>query len=499
MNPSIDLRAIAEAAMRDRELWPEFSAQAQQQAQATPAAPPAQEAAKAQDLRALPWCSIDNEDSLDLDQLSVAEALPDGSARLWVAIADVDALVPQGSPIDAHAAHNTTSVYTAAGIFAMLPTRLSNELSSLHEGHDRLALVAGMRVAADGEVSEPQVLRALVRNRAKLVYEGVADWLDGKAPPPPKLAAVAGLDEQLRLQDGIAQRLRARRVRRGALNLKTSEARPVFEGGQLVDLRGDERNRAKELIADLMIATNGVTAQFLDAHGLPSIRRLLKAPARWDRIVKLAAEHGHALPAVADALALEAFLDARRQADPARFADLSLAIVKLLGAGEYAVSRPAVNGGGNGGGNLNGGGPTPGHFGLAVNDYAHSTAPNRRFPDLVTQRLLKAALDGRASPYGDDELEALAAHCSRQESNANHVERLVRKAAAALLLDGRIGERFDAIVTGVTSKGTFVRITRPMVEGRVMRGFEGMDVGDKVQVQLVGVDARQGHIDFEGV
>ena len=494
-----DLQRLAIAAMRTRGLKPEFSAEATLEAEALRLRPPEAaglgEAAEAmQDLRHLLWFSIDNHDTRDLDQLSWAEAQGDGAARLLVAVADVDVMVRAGGAIDEHAAANTTSVYTAAGVFPMLPETLSTDLSSLHEGQDRLAVVVDMQVAADGSVGTAHLYPALVRNHAKLVYEAVAAWLEldpaeapvtGGAAPP--WLRQPGLAEQLRLHDDIATRLRRWRVKSGALSVKTSEPRPVFEHGRLVDLRPDEKNRAKELIADLMIAANGATARFLAARRYPSLRRLLLAPRRWDRIEALARQHGATLPAEPDALALEAFLQARRAADPAGFADLSLAVVKLLGSGEYAAEAPEDHPGA----------AAPGHFGLAVADYAHSTAPNRRYPDLVTQRIVKAALAGAPAPYAPDELAAIARHCTLQEDNARKVERQLLKAAAAVLLQPRIGETFDAIVTGAAAKGTFVRIQRPTVEGRVVRGFEGLDVADTVRVRLLAVDAEQGYIDFE--
>ena len=415
---------------------------------------------------------------------SAASLLPAGAVRLRVAVADVDWLVPAGGAMDAHAAHNTSSVYTAAGVFPMLPELLSNDASSLHQGQDRLAMVVDMQVAADGQVAAASIYRALVRNHAKLTYNAVAAWLDDTGPPPAQLTSVPQLEAQLRLHDTLAASLRQWRQSHGALQVDTVAPRPVFDAaGRLVDLRPEPRNRAKELIADLMVAANGATARFLADKGSPSLRRFLQAPRRWDRLVALAAGHGVQLPAQADAQALEHFLAARRKADTAGFADLSLAVVKLLGAGGYAAAAA--------------GGSGAGHFGLAVADYAHSTAPNRRFPDLVTQRLLKAALTGAPPPYCADDLARIASHCTAQESAANKVEREVLKAAGAFLLQGRIGEVFDAIVTGAAAKGTFVRIASPMVEGRVLRGFEGLDVGDAARVRLLAVDAALSHIDFE--
>jgi exoribonuclease-2 len=482
MMPPIDLHQIAVDAMRTRGLLPEFAPQALREAEAARHASPDSDG-DIRDLRALRWFSIDNDDTRDLDQLSVAQALPGGVTRLLVAIADVDAMVTPGAAVDDHAAANTTSVYTAAGVFPMLPEVLSTDLTSLHEEQERLAVVVDMQVQPDGTVSASELYRATVFNHAKLTYNGVSAWLDGTGAAPEQLARVPDLEEQLRLHDVVATQLAQWRQARGALNVKTSSSRPVFENGVLVDLRPDERNRAKDLIADLMIAANGATARFLAQQGFPSLRRMLQAPRRWDRLVKLAADHGVPLPAAPDPIALDRFLQARRAADPEGFADLSLAVVKMLGSGEYAATAP------NGAG--------PGHFGLAVNDYAHSTAPNRRFPDLVTQRLLKAALAKEAPPYSSEALAEIAKHCTLQEDNASKVERQVLKAAAAYLLQDRLGETFDALVTGAAAKGTFVRIARPMVEGRVVRGFERLDVGDATRVRLVAVDAAQGYIDFE--
>ena len=357
----------------------------------------------------------------------MAEPLAAGSARLLVAVADVDTKVAPGGAVDNHAAANTTSVYTAAGVFPMLPEALSTDMTSRHEGQERLAVVVDMQVEANDTVSRSSVYRACVLNRAKLTYDGVSAWLGGTASPPPQIANVPGLEDQLRLHDALAGQLRQWRQTRGALNVNTVSARPVFdENGQLVELRPDQKNRAKDLIADLMIAANGATARFLVDKGFPSLRRFLQAPRRWDRIALLAASHGMQLPATPDALALDRFLSARRLADPAGFADLSLAVVKLLGSGEYAAAPAAAD-------DANG----LGYFGLAVNDYAHSTAPNRRFPDLVTQRLLKAAIAGEAPPYSAEQLTEIAKHCTLQEDNASKVERQVLKAAGAWLLHCR--------------------------------------------------------------
>ncbi len=475
------LRRIADNAMRARGLRPDFAAEVQQELAARTAAGPALDG-DIRDQRQQPWFSIDNDDTRDLDQLSCAETLPGGATRLQVAVADVDAWVRQGGAIDAHAAANTTSVYTAAGVYPMLPEALSNNLSSLHRGEERLAVVVQLDVDADGNVSPPVIQRAMVRNQAKLAYDSVSAWLDGRGPLP---AGAQGFESQLRLHDALADRLRGWRHRRGALNLATVSARPVFdEQGTLVDLRAEGRNRAKDLIADLMIATNGATARFLSQHQVPSLRRYLQSPARWDRIVELAAPLGGRLPPTPDAAALDAFLASRRTADPDGYAELSLAVVKLLGSGDYTAEAPSAAPGG-------------GQFGLAVADYAHSSAPNRRFPDLVTQRLLKAVLGGHEPPYDLPALQAIAEHCTRQENMANKVERQVLKMAGAYLLQHRIGECFDGLVTGTPNKGTFARISHPLVEGRVVQRQQGLQVGDRPRLRLVAVDLEQGHIDFE--
>jgi VacB/RNase II family 3'-5' exoribonuclease len=472
------LKSIARRAMKERGLLPEFepAVVAEAAAMRGPATEPVR------DLRNLLWASIDNDDSLDLDQLSVSVPAAGGAVTVLVAVADVDALVKKGSSIDGHAGTNTTSVYTPAEIFPMLPTRLSTDLTSLNEGQPRLAIVIEMTVATDGAIDASNVYRALVLNRAKLAYNGVAAWLSGNAPPPARLAAVPGLEEQIRTQDRVAQLLKGRRHEQGALSLETIEARVVFDGDQLADLRVEEKNRAKEIIEDFMIAANGVTARFLTSKRFPSLRRVLRSPERWERIAALAATLGESLPAKPDGRALEEFLNRRRKADPARFPDVSLSVVKLLGRGEYVLELPGEG--------------SPGHFGLAVRDYAHSTAPNRRYPDLILQRLLKAALEGRALPYAGTELTAIAKHCTEQEDNATKVERQVRKSAAALLLQSRVGEKFEGIVTGANEKGTWIRILHPAAEGKVVSESEGLDVGDRATVTLVRADVERGFVDF---
>ena len=470
--------------MLQRGLLPDFSAEVVAETSSIAKAATASDAS-VKDLRQLLWASIDNDDSLDLDQLTVAEQLPGGAVKILVAIADVDSIVKKDSAIDGHARTNTTSVYTAAEIFPMLPEKLSTDLTSLADGKERLAIVIEMEVGADGAVGKSDIYRAVVVNRAKLAYNSVAAWLDNTAPAPAPITKVSGLDQNLRLQDRVAQAMKTRRHQHGALSLETIEARPVFDGDSLKDLQADRKNRATELIEDFMIGANGVTARYLEQKGFPALRRVLRSPERWARIVDLARDEGGRLPPRPDCRALQEFLEERRQADPVHFPDLSLSVVKLLGRGEYVLDFP--------------GQPVAGHFGLAVNDYTHSTAPNRRFPDLITQRLLKAALSGVPSPYSSDELNELAGHCTDQEDNATKVERQVRKSAAALLLESRVGDRFDGIVTGASDKGTWVRIDHPAAEGRVMRGFKGFDVGDHVTVELIDTDVERGFVDFAGV
>jgi ribonuclease R len=478
------LQRIAHRAMLERGLLPDFSPQALAEldgihGSATLAG------TSTRDLRSLIWCSIDNDASRDLDQLTVAAAMPEGAAKILVAIADVDALVKRQSALDDHARHNTTSVYTAAEIFPMLPEKLSTDLTSLNQGSDRLAVVIEMVIAGDGSLQGSDLYAATVRNHARLAYNSVAGWLEGNERMPPGIGTVEGLDENLRLQDRVAQKLKTLRHVHGALNLETIEGRPLFDGDELKDFDAERKNRAKEIIEDFMIAANGVTARYLASKMFPSLRRVVRTPKRWDRIMELASERGSTLPEEPDSKALEQFLVSAKAADPLRFPDLSLSVIKLMGAGEYVVELP--------------GDRATGHFGLAVRDYTHSTAPNRRYPDLITQRLLKAAMAGLTLPYETDELEALAKHCTEEADVANKVERQVGKSAAAMLLASRVGERFDAIVTGASDKGTWVRLLHPPIEGRLVSGFEGMDVGRTLRVQLIRTDVERGYIDFKGL
>ena len=486
---SIDLLAMARQIMLAEGFEPNFPPATQQQLADIRAHPPQLAPSDTvRDLRGLLWSSIDNDTSKDLDQIEVAERLPNGDVKVMVGIADVDAFVAKDSPIDQHAARETTTVYTGVCNFSMLPEDLSTGASSLLENVDRPAVVIefvvdiniNVNVNAGGSIRASNVYRAIVCNQAQLTYGAVGTWLEGTAAAPPKVAASSDLQAQLKLQDEIAQALRKLRYEHGALNIDTSEVHPVVLNQQVVDVVKQEKNRATELIEDFMIAANGVVARFLEK--VSSLRRIVKTPEHWDGIVRLAAAQGEKLPAQADSKALNDFLLKRKAADPDHFADLSLAVIKLIGPGEYVLERP--------------GDPEQGHFGLAVQDYTHSTAPNRRFADIVTQRLIKALLDGKPGPYSDDELAAIAANCTEKGDAARKVEREMSKRLAAVAMSHRVGETFDAIVTGVTPKGTFVRVLQPHIEGLLAQGAQGLHVGDRVRARLTRTDAQRGYIDF---
>jgi VacB/RNase II family 3'-5' exoribonuclease len=479
------LERIARRVMLERGLLPDFSAEALAEL-ASIQAPATMDSEQVRDLRDLLWASIDNDDSRDLDQLTVAEAMAGDKVKILVAVADVDAIVKNGSAIDDHARHNTTSVYTASVIFPMLPEKLSTNLTSLNFNEDRLAIVVEMLIGGDGSLQDSDIYRARVCNHAKLAYNSVAAWLEGRGAVPEAIAAVNRLDENLRMQDRVAQSMKEFRHVHGALSFETIEARPKFDGDEIRELEVEKKNRAKDIIEDFMIAANGVTARYLSSKKFPSLRRVVRTPERWERIVEIAEEHGFKLPSKPDPRVLEDFLMKEKAADSLRFPDLSLSIIKLMGAGEYVAELP---------GDM----APPGHFGLAVRDYGHSTAPNRRYPDLITQRLLKAAMAQRPVPYEEDKLEALGKHCTEEEDAAKKVERQVGKSTAAILLESRIGERFDAIVTGASAKGTWVRLLHPPIEGKLVHGFEGIDVGQRIHVQLIHTDVDQGFIDFKRV
>lgn len=479
MPQRFDARAAAHAAMLTYGFEPDFPPAAKHEVE-TASAPTPGAQPTALDQRSLPWSSIDNDNTLDLDQLEVVEQLPNGGIRVRVAIANVAEIVPKGSAIDEHAAANASSVYTGVETFAMLPERLSTDLTSLKQDADRLVIVIEFVVEDDGELESHNIYLAFARNHAKLAYGNVGAWLEGQDQLPPVAAEV--IQQQIKLQYEAAKRLRADRTRRGSLSFETIEAQPVLREDGSIDIELVRKTRASRLIEDFMVSANVVMAQFLDEKGSPSIRRIVRKPERWNRIVALAKEVGATLPEEPDAPALATFLTEQRKANPEGFTELSLSVVKLLGPGQYVLHEPSQ--------------PDVGHFGLATQYYTHSTAPNRRFVDLVTQRLLTAVLLKKPAPYSAQELAAIAEHCTERENAARKVERTVRKQAAAASLAGREGESFDAVVTGVTSSGTFVRVTHPPVEGRVVRGEEGMDVGERVRVRLEGTDTEKGFIDF---
>jgi VacB/RNase II family 3'-5' exoribonuclease len=478
----VDLQAAARKLMLENGFEPDFPPEVEQQLAAIGKQPAKfAPSAEIRDLRQLLWSSIDNDTSRDLDQIEVAEKLADGSIKVMVGIADVDAFVPQASPIDQHAGKETTTVYTGVRNFPMLPEQLSTGASSLLEGSDKLGVVIEFTVDVQGQAANHQLYRALVRNRAQLTYNAVGAWLEVRAAPPEKVAASPELQAQLKLQDEAAQALKNSRHRHGALDIETTEVHPVVLNEQVIDLVKQEKNHATELIEDFMIAANGAVAVMLGENKISSIRRVVKTPERWDRIVALAAQHGGRLPDQPDSKALNNFLSAQKAADPDHFADLSLAVIKLMGPGEYVLERA--------------GEPSPGHFGLAVQNYTHSTAPNRRFADVVTQRLIKSLLSSNGSPYSDDDLSAIARNCTVKEDAARKVERAMSKRIAAVTMSSRIGQIFEAIVTGVTQHGTFVRVLKPHVEGLLVHG-QGVDVGDKLRVKLISTDAQRGYIDF---
>ncbi|HEX8293278.1 MAG TPA: RNB domain-containing ribonuclease [Pyrinomonadaceae bacterium] len=481
-----DLHRIAREAVREAGFEPDFPPEVARDIEG-PEGVEARAAADphVRDLRGLLWSSIDNRESRDLDQVEYVER-DGGGYRVCVGIADVDAYVPKGSAVDRHAAVNTVSVYTPGEVFPMLPLRLSNDLTSLVEGADRLAVVTELCVGAGGEVRCESVYRALVRNRAKLVYETAGAWLEGRAPAPEAVTNVEGLEEQVRLQDEVARALHELRRRCGALELEREELVPVVdEAGRVVRLEERRHNRAQTIIESLMVAANTSMAELLQSKGVPSLRRVVRAPERWPLLVEKAASYGDRLPEEPDPRALSDFMSRRREADPGGYAELSLAVLKLMGPGDYLVEAPGLEQGG--------------HFGLAVHDYTHSTAPNRRFPDLVTQRCLKSAAAGAPAPYTREELEAVAARCNLMESAARKVERRMRKVAAAAMLSAHVGETFEAVVTGVKRTGTFARLLRPPADGKVVKGFRGLDVGDRVRLRLLSTNPDRGFIDFARV
>jgi exoribonuclease II len=481
-NPThLDLQATAKQVMMNHGFQPDFPPEVQQQLAELKAHPPQVAVTPTvRDLRNLLWSSIDNDTSRDLDQIEVAEAAANGDVKVMVGIADVDAFVPRQTAIDQHAARETTTVYTGIRNFPMIPEELSTGVTSLLENVDRLSVVIEFVVDSAGLVKTSDVYRAVVRNKAQLQYNSVGAWLEGTAAAPPKVSASSELQAQLKLQDQVAQKLKAHRFQEGALNLQTDEVLPLVLNAQVVDVVKQQKNHATDLIEDFMVAANGVVARLLEK--VSSLRRIVRTPERWDRIVQLAATKGEKLPAQPDSKALNDFLLRRKAADPDHFADVSLIVIKLIGPGEYVLERP--------------GDVAPGHFGLAVQDYTHSTAPNRRFADVVTQRLIKAMLAGQPNPYSDGDLTAIASNCTQKEDAAKKVEREMSKRLAAVAMQHRIGEVFDAIVTGVTDHGTFVRVLQPHIEGLLCQGEHGLDVGDKLRAKLIRTDVQKGYIDF---
>lgn len=476
-----DLTASAHDEMLHEGFHPDFLPGTDEQLATLRGRPAPSVGGPVEDLRTLLWSSIDNDSSRDLDQIEYAESVA-GGIRVLIGIADVDSDVAVKTPIDRHASDQTTTVYTEVRTFPMLPEELSTDLTSLNENVDRLAVVVDFTVAADGSIASSTIRRAIVRNKAQLTYNGVGLWLEGTGAAPPKVAGSADLQAQLRLQDTAAGALRKKRHELGALDFDRTEATPVISNGVVTGITANRKNRATALIEDFMVAANGVMARTLTDAGVASIRRVVKEPERWPRIVDLAAQHGATLPAEPDSGALAAFLETQKQADPVHYEDLSLAVIKLMGPGEYVVLRPGES--------------AIGHFGLAAHDYTHSTAPNRRFADLVTQRLIKAVLAKQPAPYADGELDAIASNCTLKEDGARKVERTMQKRIAAVALHDRIGQSFAAVVTGDTPKGVFVRVFNPPVEGRVMRGEQGLDVGDQLRVTLLSTDPQRGFIDF---
>lgn len=476
-----DLFASAREEMIAEGFQPDFLPEAARQTEALKIRVVSGSDTSVRDLRALQWSSIDNDTSRDLDQCEVAERV-NGEIRVLIAIADVDADVPVGSPIDKHAAAQTTSVYAGIRTFPMLPEQLSTNLTSLNQDADRSAVVVELVVTPDGSIASGSIYRAFVRNRAQLTYNGVGPWLEGSSAAPPRVAASADLAAQLKLQDEAAQILLKERLRMGALNIDRVEAEAIIAEGQVRGINTRKKNRASELIENFMVAANGVMARTLMNRGVSSIRRVVKTPERWQRIVELAARYGDKLPSEPDSGALNVFLEKRKAADAVHYADVSLAVIKLMGPGEYVLSRP--------------GDKDQSHFALAAHDYTHSTAPNRRFADMVTQRLIKSVMSKQPQPYSDQQLDSIAQNCTLKEDAARKVERMMNKRIAAVALQHRIGDAFAAVVTGVTPKGVFVRISGPPAEGLLVRGQQGVDVGDQLQVKLVSTDPQRGYIDF---
>jgi VacB/RNase II family 3'-5' exoribonuclease len=481
-----DLSAAAFTEMVRQGFHPDFPTGTEEQVAQIIELAPLVPSADVRDLRGLLWSSIDNDTSRDLDQLEYAERV-DGGIRVLIAVADVSGSVEKGSPIDRHAADQTKTVYTGVRNFPMLPNELSTDLTSLNQDEDRAAMVAEYVVDAQGVIGQQSIYRALVHNNAQLAYSRVGPWLEGKDAPSGeldlKIRGSVALQEQLRLQDEAAQRLRAHRVSEGALEFHRIEADPLVVDGEIKAIHEAPHNRATELIEDFMVAANETMAELLQRAGRSCIRRVVRSPERWSRIVELAGRYGVELPNEPSSIALNGFLAKERAADPVHYPDISLAVIKLMGPGEYVLSKADEA-------------EPLGHFGLAARDYTHSTAPNRRFADLVTQRLVKAMLHNEPAPYTDTELAAIAMQCNLKEHASHKVERAMQKRVAAVALANSVGKVFNGVVTGASDKGTYVRVFNPPVEGRVMKGQQGMDVGDKVAVKLLHTDPVHAFIDF---
>lgn len=483
MSSNVDLEILAWETMKRYGFNPSYPRQVIREAEAVKEGVPEDNAPARADLRKLMWSSIDNYDSMDLDQIEYCERGPDGEIHVKVAIADVDLYVRKNSGTDSYAAFNGTSVYMGVKTFPMLPDRLSKGISSLLPDDFHAAVVIEYTVLPDGSVRYGELYRALVANSAKLIYEEVGDWLEGTGTEPEEFSKIPGLREQVRLQDEAAKRLKEYRRRNGSLELETPEAEVIMEGKKVKEIVEQRQNAARCLIEEFMVAANKTTTAFLERAGIPMIHRIVRTPKYWDGIVFTALELGERLPDEPDGKALSEFLIKQRERDPERFPDLSLTIVKLMGRGEYVAYRP---------------GKEPiGHFALAVKDYTHGTAPNRRYVDLVIQRLVKSVIDGRKSPYKYKELGDLSEWLSERDQMAKKAERFMLKAAAGVLLRDRIGRIFDAMVTGASEKGTYVRILDPPVEGKVVRGEEDLYVGEKVKVRLISTYPEKGYIDFE--
>ena len=475
-----ELTILADQVMKERGLLFEFSQEVLTQANETNNPAPLSE--NYVDLRSLLWCSIDNDDSQDLDQLTYGEKKDKNKHTLWIAIADVTELISKGSPVDIHAQTNTTSVYTPGKIFTMIPEKFSYNLTSLNENEDRVAMVVKIEINENGEIESSSIFQAIVHNYAKLTYNSIGDWLEGKISLPEKVKKIDGLEKVLKTQNEAAQILRKRRHELGSLTLHSSEARVKIKSEDQITIKISPHNLAHQLIEEFMIATNQCMVQHFNDAKIASLRRVVRVPKNWPRIVEVANSFGEQLPEQPNSKALDEFLVKRLKADPDTFPDLSLTIIKLLGRGEYIVENDKDK--------------PVGHFGLAVSNYTHSTAPNRRFPDVITQRQYKAFLRKEKAPYSLEELYHLAKFCTQQEDAATKVERQVNKSAAALVLSPRIGENFKGIITGINDQGIWVRIFEPAVEGKIVKTFEKLHVGDKVTVELKYVNVKKGFIDF---